>query len=302
MHPVRILTGKVRTGQRMNSKKSGINPFRWMTTYTDLVILLLTFFVLLISMSKVEKERKRTALASVSGTFSNRQDGQSATGASGGGQGGRQGNSASGNARGGQSVIGSEKGVNVTVGSAPVVAEDYDIERLRNVVLRNSLPTGVSIQKEEERIIISLASRLLFQPRSSQIEATRIRFLSDLREVLRGSPSRIELRGFADPTESMFDPDPLKTATMVAAKRALSILHFFSDGDGIPVERIVAHGFGSSPAPSGAEVKPHEQNRQVQIILDYRENLPFRLTRTARNPLLDFKGFFFKLPEDEGGK
>lgn len=258
------------------SKMGDINPYRWMTTYTDLVTLLLTFFVLLISMSVIAEERRVAALSSVTGAF--------------------------GTTRGGQSVIGIPKGENVTIGSAPVISEELDVEKLRNVVLKNALPSGVTIQKEEERIIISLSNRLLFQPRSSRIEPNRVPFLSDLREVLKESPSRIELRGFADPAESIFDPDPLKPATMVAARRALSIMHFFSDGGEISPERIVAHGFGTAPAPSSAETKPHEQNRQVQIILDYREKLPFRLSKSARNPFLDFKGFFFKIPGDESGK
>jgi chemotaxis protein MotB len=257
-------------------KMGDINPYRWMTTYTDLVTLLLTFFVLLISMSVIAKERRVAALSSVTGAF--------------------------GVKPGGQSVIGSPKGENITIGSAPMVSEDMDLERLRNMVLKNSLPPGVTVQKEEERIIISLGNRLLFQPRSSKIESERISFLSDLRDVLKGSPSRVELRGFADTGESIMDSDPWKPATILAAKRAMALFHFLSEGGEIPAERIVAHGFGASPAPSGAESKSHQQNRQVQIILDYREKLPFRLTRAARNPTLDFKGFFFKLPGEQGGK
>jgi hypothetical protein len=45
----------------------------------------------------------------------------------------------------------------------------------------------------------------------------------------------------------------------------------------------------------------HELNRQVQIILDYREKIPYRLKKPKRDSFLDFKGFIFRLPGGEGG-
>ncbi|RLB14628.1 MAG: flagellar motor protein MotB, partial [Deltaproteobacteria bacterium] len=64
------------------------NTNSWLTTYTDLMILLLTFFVLLISISVVDANKQRVALNSLVGAF--------------------------GFKPGGHSVIGVKKGMNIT--------------------------------------------------------------------------------------------------------------------------------------------------------------------------------------------
>lgn len=253
-------------GKRKEWEK--INAYRWMTTYTDLVTLLLTFFVLLLSMAVITDERRIMALSSVTGAFGFRP--------------------------GAHSIIGSPKGTNITVGGAPMKVEDTDFELMRNIEMKNSLKAEMTVVKEEERIIISLSNRLLFRPRSSRIDPQRIGILSEMKEVFRDSPSRIELRGYSDPSETVFEPDRLRPAMMLSTFRAFAIFDFLTEGGGVPSERIVAHGFGHTPsAPGGRD--PHQQNRQVQIILDYRERLPFRLRKPSSNSFLDFKGFFFKL-------
>jgi chemotaxis protein MotB len=260
----------------MNHKKDNpgrINPYRWMTTYTDLVTLLLTFFVLLLSMAVITDQKRIEAMSSVMGAF--------------------------GFKHGGQSVLGSTSGTNVTANSAPIKEEDVEMEVLKNIELKNSLHADMSVVREEERIIISLSNRLLFKPRSSVIEPNRIGLLSELKEVFKKSPSRIELRGYADPSETIFDPNRFRPAMMLSTKRAFAIFQFMLDGGEIPPARMVAHGFGHTPSSTGAPKDVHLQNRQVQIILDYRERLPYHLSKPAPNSFLDFKGFFFKL---YGGK
>jgi len=263
----------------MNRKKNPsdeINPYRWMTTYTDLVTLLLTFFVLLISMAVITDQRRIDAMSSVLGAF--------------------------GFKPGGHSVLGSPKGSNITTRSAPLKEENIELERMRNVELKNSLEKEMTIVKEEERIIISLGTRLIFKPKSSRIEPERIAFLSELKDIFVESPARIELRGYADLSETVFDPDNLRPAMMLSTKRAFAVFEFLTSGGEILPERIAAHGFGHTPAAPGAQKDVHQQNRQVQIILDYREKLSYGLRKPQSNFWLDFKGFFFKLQGDEGGQ
>ena len=116
----------------------------WMTTYTDLMILLLTFFVLLLSLSIIDKERKKVALNSLVGAF--------------------------GFKPGAQSIIGSPKGVNITKGSSPMTKEMISFERLRNIVLRNDLDSNIQMVQERERIILSIKDNVFFKPRSAEID------------------------------------------------------------------------------------------------------------------------------------
>ena len=244
-----------------------------MATYTDLMILLLTFFVLLLSLASIDKKRKRLALNSLVGAF--------------------------GFKPGAHSILGKEKGLNITSGSAPLVPEDIQFERLRNIALRHGMKSDLHITRQLDRTVITFNHRVLFDPGSAQIDPDVIEFLSELADALKGGPGLIELRGYADSTEMVFQQEPLKYAMHLSTKRAMAVFDFFREKGGIPAKSMVAHGFGKNP--EGAENKGKESrlNRQVEIILDYRERVPYRLKKPGRpDSLLDFNGFFFRTVKD----
>jgi chemotaxis protein MotB len=256
-------------------RENQLNSNAWLTTYTDLVTLLLTFFVVLLSMSVIKQDRRLVALNSVSGAF--------------------------GVKSGGQSVLGDPRSTNPDRDSAPMKKAEAALEKLTGIELKNALEQEMTITREEERIIITLSDRVLFRPGSSRIDDGRMEFLSDLRDVLRESLPRIELRGYAAPSETVLEPDPLRAALTLSAQRVLGLFRFFSENGEIPPERIVAHGFGSRVDGKRAPKDRHDLNRQLQIILDYREKVPYRLRKPRGESLLDFKGFFFPLPGGSGG-
>jgi chemotaxis protein MotB len=260
-------------------KKPGnkIDTNSWMTTYTDLMTLLLTFFVLLLSLSVMDHRKKREALNSLVGAF--------------------------GFKPGAHSVIGAENGINVTVGSAPISDEEFRFEWLQNISFKNGLESEVVVTKEGERIIIALSNKVLFNPESDKIDQRRLAFLSELAGVLREVPRLVELRGYADPTEMLLDPEDFKKRMMLSSRRAQAVYQFFKTQGGVESGKMVAHGFGTAPPKRARPGIKDGFNRQVEIICDYRTTIP-RSLREGGGPrkfLLDFKGFIFGL-EDDGHK
>jgi chemotaxis protein MotB len=253
------------------------NTMGWMTTYTDLMTLLLTFFVLLLSLSIIDNRKKRLALNSLVGAF--------------------------GFKPGGHSVMGSEKGENVTVGAAPIAKEQIDFEQLQNIAFKNGLENDVSITREAERIIINIGNRVLFEDRSFHLEEDGLRFLSEMATVLKDAPGRIELRGYADPTETNLESDPLRAGMLLSTKRAFAVYHFLHSDGKIPFPKMVSHGFGSQPLRRSTQQIGKPLNRQVEIICDYRIKIPYHLKnkRSLKSILLDFKGFLFNLERRSGG-
>lgn len=244
----------------------------WMTTYTDLMILLLTFFVLLLSLSVVTEKKKLLALNSLTGAF--------------------------GFKPGGHSILGTPRGLNITIGSSPMKQEDIDFEGMRNIALKNALEAHAKIVKEDERTIITLGNRVLFEHRSSRVKAESAPFLLELGEILKDGPHTIELRGYAATSETAFDQDPFKTSMLLSSERASEIYRFFAERGGIPAKKMVAHGFGTNRVDMEGGKSPDGLDRQVELILDYRDSIPYRLKRTGRESLLDFKGFLFRFPGD----
>ena len=262
-----------------NKKKeeAKINTNAWMTTYTDLMTLLLTFFVLLLSLSIIDQERKLEAINSLVGAF--------------------------GFKPGALSIMGEPKGLNITLGSAPMRKEEISFEQLRNIALKNGLETDLTMIKEQERIVINIDERVLFESGSSEINPKSRAFLTEFSGVLREDGSRIEMRGYAANSEIVFDQDPFKRSMILSSKRAFAVYKFLAFQGEIPLERMVAHGFGVPNTRTGSEKSKSLRHRQVTIILDYRDRVPYHMKRRKeKGSFLDFKGFFFRSPEDEHGQ
>jgi chemotaxis protein MotB len=266
------------TMARPKAAENKIDTNSWMTTYTDLMTLLLTFFVLLLSLSVMDSRKKREALNSLVGAF--------------------------GFKPGAQSVIGSDKGLNVTVGSAPLTEEEIRFERLQNISFKNGLESEMVVTKEGERIIITLSNKVLFKPEADEIDQSRLPFLTELAAVLREVPRLVELRGYADPTEMLLDPEDFKKRMMLSSRRAHALYLFFGSKGGVEPGKMVAHGFGTVPPKRASPGMKEGFNRQVEIICDYRTKIPRTLRDGERSKgfLLDFKGFLFGLENHGNGR
>ncbi len=250
------------------------NTNAWITTYTDLMTLLLTFFVLLISISVMDSRKQRDALNSLVGAF--------------------------GFKPGGHSVIGVKKGINITVGSAPLDKEQVDFEHLKNITFRNGLESDVEVTTEGEKIVIGLSNRVLFKPREYRITQKGENFLLQVCPVLKDVPGTVELRGYTDPSEVLFDDNKSKAAVILSARRAMAVYNFLVQRCRLPARKLVAHGFGIKELKQGEIKGSMRFNRQVEIICDYRASIPYLVKKGPRkkNLFLDFKGFFFKIRQD----
>lgn len=262
---------------RKNEDEPKTDTNQWMTTYTDLTTLLLTFFVLLLSIATIDEQNRRIALNSLVGAF--------------------------GFKPGAQSIIGSPEGANITLGTAPMKPEEISYEKLQNVVLRNTLEKDVTVVMESDRVILTLGHQVLFRNGSSRILPKGRVFLEELAPVLKdGRPRLIELRGFAAHPEIVFEADPDRTAMLLSTRRAVTVFRYLSQEAGISGHELVAHGFGRDPGVNRKSRDRGRLDRQVQIILDFSEEVPYRLKHPSEEEsILDFKGFLFRFPGDAGG-
>ena len=256
--------------ERRKKGETSLSTNAWMATYTDLMILLLTFFVLLLSLSTIDKRRKRLAINSFVGAF--------------------------GFKPGGQSILGEPRGLNITMESAPLVLEDVKFEKLANVALKHELESNINIMRQHDRIVISINNRLLFKPGSYEINPESYAFILELSDVLKEISNLIELRGYTDQAEMALEEEPFRYSMFLSAKRAFSVFQFLKDIGGIPSENMVAHGFGNNIKGNRKNGVKEGLSRQVEIIIDYNDDVPFKYKKYWKKTILDFKGFLFRTP------
>ncbi len=256
-----------------DESSGGSDSGGWLTTYTDLCTLLLTFFVLLLSMSVIDPERKKEALNSLVGAF--------------------------GFLLGGRSPIGEQVGMDIREATAPLLKNSpisYDL--LREMTIRNNLDPEAEIIKEKDRVVIRINDRLLFKKGSARLSPKGEKFLATVAAYLKNTPEDIEIRGHTDPYEVSGNPEWPTLSWKLSAERAMAVYRFLLDV-GIAPNRMSAHGMSYYWPVVDSLKYPHlrYKNQRVEIIVGKNPTLPTTLYRKKPSPhsYFNYKNFFFKL-------
>ncbi|MGQ9671194.1 MAG: OmpA/MotB family protein [Desulfosoma sp.] len=244
----------------------------WLTTYCDLCTLLLTFFVLLMSMSVLDNTRQKQALNSLLGAF--------------------------GFLPGGRTAIGTPEGMDISEFEAPMETKALDFDVLREVTMKNELDREVEIIKKDESLTIVLHQKILFEPGSFDLKPAARTYLSQLIPYLARDSREIEIGGHTDRFEKIEDPHWEKSSWMISTKRAMAVYHFLLF-QGLDPKRVSAHGFSyENPLVDGTQY-PHlrDRNQRVEITLTYSRHLPASLVHEdpKASPYFNYKNFFFRL-------
>jgi chemotaxis protein MotB len=246
---------------------------RWLTTYTDVCTLLLTFFVLLLSMSVIDETRKQAALESVEEAF--------------------------GFLPYGRSPIGKEEGVDVSKPGAPMIPDaPFDFEMLQEITLKNELDPDVKLMKKEEKLVIVIDEKVLFRSGTFELQPRMEDYLETLARYLKNDPRELEIRGHTDPFEMLSHPPWTDYSWELSTRRAMTVSRYLMS-QGIAADRLSAHGFSYHRPLVDGQRFPHlrHKNHRVEIIVGVIDTLPASLIRSRAqgSPFFNYKNFIFRM-------
>jgi chemotaxis protein MotB len=249
------------------------SPTTWMITYTDLCILLMTFFVLLISMSVVDQNRRKKALNSLDGVI-----GFTSTGLS---------------------IVGNDdQGKEKHFSYATEDSKTQDYSALRDPALRTDPERGMDIFKEGAKVYIRIMRKTIFLPDSCEIRPDFEPSLALLAGHLSVHKYDVEIRGYTDAFEGVGKAAWARSSWELSLERALSVYNYLRE-HGVSAFRLSAHGFSFyRPLYDSIEYPSlRARNERVEIVLGTDENLPSSLyeERAGISPYFNYKNFFFKL-------
>jgi chemotaxis protein MotB len=217
------------------------NTEAWMTTFADLISLMLTFFILLISMSTMDK----TGLADIETSF-----------------------------RDAVSVFNAGDGTELQM--IPPFAMQKMISRqemmlamrqnshlmLKNSALEHKVK-GIIIKG---RLYLRIPDSVLFNKGSATLKPEQIRALKKLAQMLALMPGKIRVQGHTNVNPDLSDSKFSDPWTMSLA-RAASVLHVL-EGEGVDPARLSLAGYGPS-RPVSTEATPfgRSKNRRVEIMI-----------------------------------
>jgi chemotaxis protein MotB len=217
---------------------------RWLLTYADMITLLLIFFIILYSMSVINKVRFDQMIQMMNKTFG-----------------------------GGYSVI--------NTGSPGVLAQNK-YPNPKNQKLKKAYVHTVSkfqgeisskkirVSVDDRGVVISLASDFYFPSGSPDLSAQAADVLLKIHEMLDTMPNNVRIEGHTDNvpiTAGSALAQRYPTNWELSAQRAINVLKFY-EGKGIKSKRLSALGYADTrPLKPNDSEENRAFNRRVEIII-----------------------------------
>ncbi len=222
----------------------------WMTTFADLVTLLLTFFVLLLSMANMEEVKFAEASASVRAAF----------GA----------HSKPAPAKFSIPIMPSTPESKFAPIQSEASMKVY--KRIQSQLKSDNIPEDVElIKKEDDTIILRINDSVLFQQGTAVVSPTAYPILRSLADIIRPIPMRLRIEGHTDST-----PVSMQKISNwnLSVDRAVAVMRFFKKSDLLPLDRMAAIGYGPD-RPIVPNINPANmaKNRRVDFVLRTNNNI-----------------------------
>ncbi len=230
-----------------------------MVTYSDMVTLLLTFFVLLLSMARLDKVLFRDAAGSLRGAFGVM-------------------NSAQNN----------EVAVPKIIEFSPIdddyVARVY--KRVQTNIKRLKLDRDIELVKDRGAVILRVKDSILFDTGSVAVKAAAYSVLQKIAELVKPLPFGLRIEGHTDnepPTRGNL------TNWDISMMRAVNVLKYFVKDEIFPIQRMSAVGYGAQkPIMPNDSPEGKALNRRVEFVMEslneYRSELPYLIDANEQSP------------------
>ena len=215
---------------------------KWLATFNDMVTLLLTFFVLILSMSKLDVAKVNEAVYAINDAF------------------GMLSSAEMGDIKAFEPFI------------LPVKNRHSSLSEKKRELAEHIANIGnMHTEVIEGGVSVILKEKLFFKTGMSEIEEKNYPSLKNLCSILQKTDCQIRVEGHTDDVTIENKLFPSNWELSVA--RAVKVVKYFISKGNISPERLSAAGYGDSK-PLYPNVSDHnrELNRRVGIILTLREN------------------------------
>lgn len=241
---------------------------KWMVTYSDMITLVLVFFILLFSMSQIDQLK----FDSITESFQSRgvldflpnQDPN--------------------NDEDGTSIIGDDTKEKE---SNEKEREDVDLDRLADqldaweekadalaqmmaninqFLDEEELDDVISAKRTEEGVILVLQESILFDSGEADLLDSAHPFLDEIGELLNGIPNKVRVEGHTDnrPISTYRYPSNWE----LSGARAASVVRYFNEETDLNYSRFLIAGYGDTkPVEDKNTKKSMAKNRRVEIVI-----------------------------------
>lgn len=229
------------------TQKAGMDRNAWMVTFSDLMTLLMTFFVLLLSMSSLDDQKLKGMFGSLLGVMG---------------------------------VL--EYGTKTEVGREPIIIKSelaggrflYEARLIQEMVLgrdkkddeADPFKEGAEVFEDKRGLAIRLPAAVLFKPGSADLSPLVLPYLDRLSAFLAKSEHLIRVEGHTDdrPTSSTSYPSRWE----LSMARATTVLRYLIDTGHLSPRGFAAVAYADiRPIASNDTEEGRARNRRVEVVL-----------------------------------
>jgi chemotaxis protein MotB len=229
------------------------NHERWLLTYSDLITLLMIFFVIMYAMSNVDAQKYQVLSQSLEGALN-----PSGLGGTGSG-------------------VSSTSGGGIDQAAADALAADGKTEKvdpkliaaaqqIQKLLNEKGLQDKVSVSIKERGVVVGLMNTVLFEPGSAQIKPEAVPTLIAIGQIANGVHNYIRVEGNTDDVPQSSAQFPSNWELSVV--RATEVLKLMIAQSGVAPDKISAVGYGEyRPSVPNISADNRSKNRKVDIVI-----------------------------------
>lgn len=214
----------------------------WMATYSDMVTLLLCFFVLLFAMSSIDVQKFQAVVQSLNGSLGVLDSG---------------------------TTVNMEPLINNFPNDSPTEnnEEFKDLKaEIEAFLEENNLEGSILVEINERGLLIRFLDKVLFDSGKADLKPDAQQIILKVSELLKQTVNNIKIEGHTDNR-------PISTSRFpsnweLSSQRASNVLHYLEESCGIENTRLSTSGYADTrPVDTNETVEGRQNNRRVDIII-----------------------------------
>ncbi|MDO3661185.1 flagellar motor protein MotS [Bacillus sp. C28GYM-DRY-1] len=228
-----------RFDRRNGSGKNSHSSSSWMVTFSDLITLILVFFILLFSMSQIDLQKFKAAVDSIQKEGSGLQPDQTSI---------------------------EKKDTSPAGAKKQEDQQDQLLKKVNTYIKDNHLKAQMTAKRDERGVVLVLQEAALFDSGEAKVLKNAETLLHQIAVFLQAIPNDIQVEGHTDSRNISTYRYPSNWE--LSAARASGVIQYFTSKEKLPSKRFIAVGYADTKPVKDNKTNEHmKENRRVEIVI-----------------------------------
>lgn len=229
-------------GRKKNADTSPAGAPAWMSTYGDMVTLLLCFFVLLFSFATLDVQKFTAIAQSMNGALGVLDSGITVT---------------------------MEPLVNSFPGDTPTEESEEFVrlyEEMSEYIKENNLQASITLRLDERGLLVRFMDNVLFDSGKADLTPRAREIINTVASIIKQNDKNVRIEGHTDnvPINTYRFPSNWELSTT----RAVNVVKYLIEENGIDARRLSASGYADQhPVDDNGTSEGRQKNRRVDMVI-----------------------------------